>query len=166
VDAVTYRWIVFVHIFGVFVFLIAHGVSSGVGFRLAKERNRERVAGLLDFSAASSKVMMLGFWWILISGFVLGAVGDLLSARWFWAAIITLIVLAGLMTPLAAVPYNRVRTILGLPRPLRRRRPAAAADGGTGDLNEALSKISPYPAAIVGFLGLGFLLYLMLFKPF
>src|SRR5438552_812539 len=97
---------------------------------------------------------------------VLVAVGDLLSARWFWAAIITLIVLAGLMTPLAAVPYNRVRTILGLPRPLRRRRPAAAADGGTGDLNEALSNISPYPAAIVGFLGLGFLLYLMLFKPF
>src|SRR5205809_8121667 len=104
--------------------------------------------------------MMLGFWWILISGFVLGAVGDLLSARWFWAAIITLIVLAGLMTPLAAVPYNRVRTILGLPRPLRPRRPSAAADGGTGDLDEDTAKPSPDPSAAAGFPGPGLPLYL------
>jgi hypothetical protein len=47
-DPTVYRWIVFLHIFGVFVFLIAHGVSSGVGFRLSKERNPERVAALLD----------------------------------------------------------------------------------------------------------------------
>src|SRR2546426_11056501 len=46
-DPAAYDWIVFLHIFGVFVFLIAHGVSSGVGFRLAKERNREcRQSGL------------------------------------------------------------------------------------------------------------------------
>ena len=31
VDFVTYQWVVFLHIFGVFVFLLAHGVSSGVG---------------------------------------------------------------------------------------------------------------------------------------
>ncbi|SRR5712691_5628291 len=98
-DPVTYQWIVFLHIFGVFVFLIAHGVSSGVGFRLAKERNRERVAALLEFSGSSYRVMILGFWWILITGFVLGYVGDWWTMRWFWAAIITLIVLAGLMTP-------------------------------------------------------------------
>ena len=166
-DPVVFQWIVFLHIFGVFVFLTAHGVSSGVGFRLAKERSRERVAALLEFSASSYKVMMVGFWWILITGFVLGVGGELLGRGWFWAAIITLIVLAGLMTPLAAIPYNRVRTMLGLPRPLRgRRRPAAATNGGSADLDAALSKISPYPSAIVGFVGLGFLLYLMMFKPF
>ena len=59
-DPVEYDWIVFLHIFGVFVFLIAHGVSSGVGFRLAKERNRERVAALLEFSGSSYRGMILG----------------------------------------------------------------------------------------------------------
>jgi len=38
--------------------------------------------------------------------------------RWFWAAIITPIVLAGLMTPLAGIPNNRVRKALGLRLPL------------------------------------------------
>ena len=166
VDFGTYQWIVYLHIFGVFVFLIAHGVSSGVGFRLAKERNRDRVAALLDFSASSYRVMLLGFWWILITGLVLGYLGDWFGARWFWAAIVTLIVLSGLMTPLAAIPYNRVRAILGLRAPLRRRRARVAANGGTGDLAEALAKISPFPSAIVGILGLGILLWLMIFKPF
>src|SRR5712691_13332174 len=123
-DPVTYQWIVFLHIFGVFVFLIAHGVSSGVGFRLAKERNRERVAALLEFSGSSYRVMILGFWWILITGFVLGYVGDWWTMRWFWAAIITLIVLAGLMTP---SPRSRTTG------PRDRRAPRAAAPAAPPD---------------------------------
>ena len=76
VDFVTYEWVVFLHIFGVFVFLLAHGVSSGVGFRIAKERNRERLAALLDLSVSSYRVMLLGFWWTLLTGLVLGSVAD------------------------------------------------------------------------------------------
>src|SRR5207245_5142840 len=105
----------------VFVFVNAHVVATGSGFRLAKERNRERVAALLDFSGSSYRLMILGFWGILITGFVLGYAGDWWTMRWFWAAIVTLIILAGLMTPLAAKPYNRVRAIVGLRAPLRRK---------------------------------------------
>ena len=76
VDFVTYQWVVFLHIFGVFVFLLAHGVSSGVGFRIAKERSRERLAALLDLSGSSYRVMLLGFWWTLLTGLVLGSVAD------------------------------------------------------------------------------------------
>ena len=165
-DPVVYDWIVFVHIFGVFVFLIAHGVSSGVGFRLAKERNRERVAALLEFSGSSYRVMFLGFWWILITGFVLGYAGDWWTMRWFWAAIVALIVLAGLMTPLAAIPYNRVRAIVGLRAPLRRKPLPAPPSNTDADLTAALDRISPIPAAAVGMIGIAFLLWLMMFKPF
>ena len=140
VDFVTYQWLVDVHIFGVFVFLIAHGVSAGVGFRLAKERNRERLAALLEFSGSSYRVMILGFWWILITGLIL-------------------------MTPLAAIPYNRVRAMLGIPAPMRRKKRLTASPGSDDELAAALAKISPIPAAAVGVVGLAVLLYLRLFKP-
>ena len=140
VDFVTYQWLVDVHIFGVFVFLIAHGVSAGVGFRLAKERNRERLAAFLEFSGSSYLVMILGFWWILITGLIL-------------------------MTPLAAIPYNRVRAMLGIPAPMRRKKRLTASPGSDDELAAALAKISPIPAAAVGVVGLAVLLYLRLFKP-
>src|SRR2546428_5896653 len=95
-DPVVYDWIVFLHIFGVFVFLIAHGVSSGVGFRLAKERNRERAAALLEVSGSSYPVMILGFCGILITRSVLGYAGAWWTMRRFWAATVTLIGLAGI----------------------------------------------------------------------
>jgi len=166
VDFVTYEWVVFLHIFGVFVFLLAHGVSSGVGFRIAKERNRERLAALLDLSVSSYRVMLLGFWWTLLTGLVLGSVGGWWMMRWFWAAIVTLIVLAGLMTPLAAIPYNWVRAIVGLRAPLRRKPLPAPPSNTDADLTAALDWISPIPAAAVGMIGIAFLLWLMMFKPF
>src|SRR2546427_2570310 len=124
-DPVVYDWILFLHIFGVFVLLIAHGVSSGVGFRLAKERNRERVAALLEFSGSSYRVMILGFWWILITGSVLGYAGDWWTMRWFWAAIVTLIVLAG--------THDAPRREALQPGPRDRRAPRAAAQEAPPD---------------------------------
>lgn len=166
VDFVIYRWLVYAHILGVFVFLIAHGVSAGVGFRLAKERNRERVAALLDLSGSSYRVMTLGIWWILITGLILGSVGGWWTLTWFWAAIVVLLLLGGLMTPLATIPYNRIRAMLGLRTPMRRKQPPPAPSGTDEELSAALAKISPIPSAAVGFVGLAVLLWLMIFKPF
>ena len=166
VDFVTYQWLVYAHIFGVFVFLIAHGVSAAVGFRLAKERSRERVAALLDLSGSSYRATTLGLLWILITGLILGQVGGWWTFTWFWAAIVVLMLLAGLMTPLAAIPYNRIRAMLGLPAPLRRRQPKPRPPGTDEELSAALAKISPIPSAAVGFVGLAVLLWLMIFKPF
>jgi len=165
-DLIPYEWLVYAHIFGVFVFLIAHGVSAGVGFRLAKERNRERVAALLDLSGSSYRVMVLGFSWILISGLILGSVGGWWIQRWFWAALIVFILLAGLMTPLAAIPYNRLRAMLGLPAPMRRKPIRSATPGTDEEMSAALARISPIPNAAVGILGIAVLLWLMMFKPF
>src|SRR3989449_2680497 len=106
------------------------------------------------------RAMILGFWWILITGSVLGYAGDWWAIRWFWAAIVTLIVLAGLMTPLAAKPYYRVRAIVGLRAPLRRKPLPTPPSNTDADLTAALDRISPIPAAAVGMIGIAFLLWL------
>ena len=48
----TDGWL-FAHLAGVFGFLVAHGVSAGVGLRLRKERDPVRARALLDLSASS-----------------------------------------------------------------------------------------------------------------
>jgi hypothetical protein len=46
-----YQWMVFLHIAGVFAFLVAHGVSVGVAFRVRLERDPKRIMALLDLSS-------------------------------------------------------------------------------------------------------------------
>jgi len=45
-----YAWVVFLHVLGAFAFVMAHGVSANVVFRLRHETQRERIAALLDLS--------------------------------------------------------------------------------------------------------------------
>ena len=49
-------WIVCIHVVGVFLFLIGHGVSAGVVWRLRTERDPVAVRTLLDFSRAQHDV--------------------------------------------------------------------------------------------------------------
>ena len=52
-----YQIVVFLHVFCVFGYLLAHGVSAAVSFALKRERDIQRVRTMLDLSAASYPVM-------------------------------------------------------------------------------------------------------------
>src|SRR5947209_1968551 len=54
--ASVYNAWVFIHLAGVFGFLLAHGVSVSVLFRLQKERNPERVNDLIALSGSSIRM--------------------------------------------------------------------------------------------------------------
>jgi hypothetical protein len=47
------RWIVFLHIAGIFGFLLSHGSSAGVVFALRHERKPERIRALLQLSGSA-----------------------------------------------------------------------------------------------------------------
>ena len=161
-----YPWLVFVHVFGVLVFVLAHGASAVVWFRLRKEQSLERVAALLDASASSYLAMTIGFLAILATGLTLGFIGPWWRYAWFWSALVLLFVIGILMTPLAAIPYNKVRKALGLRRPYGRLEGAPAAPPSAGDVRAMLDAAHPVAAAIVGFGGIAVILWVMMFKPF
>jgi hypothetical protein len=156
---VTYQWWVFLHIAGVFVFLVAHGVSMGVSIRLRQERDPKRIMALLDVSSASISGLYVGLVLILVGGVVAGFMGDWWGQGWIWVALGTLIALMVLMYAVASTYYKRLRLIVG-----------AMADGseavGQERLAELLAGPRPVVLAVIGFGGLLFILYLMLFKPF
>ncbi|MGH2546276.1 MAG: hypothetical protein ACRDHJ_05285 [Actinomycetota bacterium] len=155
----AYQWWVFLHIAGVFVFLVAHGISIGVSMRLRQERDPKRIMALLDVSSSSISGLYVGLVLLLVGGVVAGFVGDWWGQGWIWVALGTLVAVMVLMYALATGYYKRLRLIVG-----------AMADGSEAVSDERLAELlagpRPVVLAVLGSGGLLFILYLMMFKPF
>ncbi len=153
-----HRWWVFLHVAGVFGFLMAHGVSVYVTLKLPKERDPGRVAQLLELSASS-----IGFMWnsiglLVLGGIAAGFTGHFWGQGWIWAAIVVLVVVMAAMYAMGTTWAARLRTISG------------AMAGGTEAVSqqqfeEILHSRRPYTIAVIGFVGLLLILWLMIFKP-
>jgi hypothetical protein len=156
---VAYQWWVFLHIAGVFVFLVSHGISIGVSMRLRQERDPNRIMALLDVSSSSISGLYVGLVLLLAGGVVAGFVGDWWGQGWIWVALGTLAAVMILMYALATNYYKRLRLIVG-----------AMADGSQAVSDERLAELlsgpRPVVLAVLGSGGLLFILYLMMFKPF
>jgi hypothetical protein len=164
---VTYQWWVFLHIAGVFAFLMFHGVSVLVAFRVRRERDPARIMSLLELSASALAGMYAGLLILLGGGIVAGFLGpdqrlgglSWWGSGWIWTALAALVVTMGVMYAVATNYYKRLRTIAG-----------AMAEGShavsEGELAAVLGGPRPWILAIVGFGSLLFILYLMMFKPF
>ena len=72
---------------GAFGFLLAHGSSVEVAFKLRREREIERVCALLDISASLASVAYVSLLVMFAAGITLGILGDWWRQRWIWAAL-------------------------------------------------------------------------------
>lgn len=166
----VYPWLVVTHVVGVMLFFIAHGASIFVAFRLKKERDPARVRAMLDLSRGSVGVLpsvpfAIGF----LAGVAAGFVGNWWGQLWIWIALGLLLLIAGLMTPFAAMRLNAIRVAAGQPVKLTsggRIKGAPDTDGDPDELNRLLDRWNPWPIAILGFGGFVVILALMILKPF
>jgi plastocyanin len=154
----VYQLWVFVHLVGVFGFLLAHGVSVSVTFKLRQERDPGRINALLQLSASSIQAFYISLVVLLIGGFGGVTVGHLWSKRWIWSALAVLVIASLAMYRMARPFYRRVGFV------------ARALEGGTEAVSdqqfaEILESRRPWTIAGVGFGALVIILYLMGFKP-
>jgi len=153
-----YQWWVFLHLAGVFGFLISHGVSIAIALRLRNERDAAKINALLDLSGRSVLPMNISLVVLLAGGVVAAFTGHLWSFGWIWAAIATLLVMNGLMYAIARPYYRRVRFIS-----------RAVAEGSQAVTPEQFASVlkggKPHAIISIGFAGLAFILYLMVQKP-
>ena len=154
-----YEWWVFLHILGVFGFLLGHGVSVGVTFRLRRERDPGRVNALLELSGSSLTVFFYGLLVLVVAGVVAGFLGKWWDEGWIWTALGVLVGISVAMSVLARPYYKRVRLV------------AEAMASGSEAVTEdqfvsILRSQLPLVIAAIGFAGLLVLLWLMMFKPF
>ena len=161
-----YPWLVLVHIVSAFVFILAHGVSVFVVFRVRVEKDRARLTALLDLSSSSLNLMFAGLGVSALSGIVAAVVGGHFSQLWPWASIGILVVVVLAMTPLAAIPLNAVRRALGQPNSGDRKKGIVPETQSDGEIAVLRARLRPELTAAIGLAGLVVLVWLMQTKPF
>jgi plastocyanin/uncharacterized membrane protein len=149
---------VFLHIAGVFGFLMAHGVSAYASLRVRNERDPARVSQLLELSASSVSWMWNAIGVLLLGGILAGFTGHFWGQAWIWVAIVVFVAVVASMYAIGTTWARRLRTI------------SAAMTEGTEAVSDQqfqdiLRSRRPATIAAIGFAGLLVLLYLMLFKP-
>jgi hypothetical protein len=77
----------FVHLAGVAAFLIAHGISVGVAFKLRGERDPARIDALLQLSSSSIGFLHPTIGILVLGGVVGGFLGNWWAFGWIWASI-------------------------------------------------------------------------------
>ena len=159
-------WIVWIHVVGVFLFLIGHSVSAAVAWRLRTERDPVAVRTLLDFSRRSVMFMSVGLLIWLVGGILAGFSGNYWTSGhyWIWVSLVLAIVVIVVMTPMGRLYFNRVRLAVGLEERSNKVVPGFVVDQAV--LDKAIMSGRP---ALLASIGVGMILvlsWLMFFKPF
>jgi len=159
-------WFVFLHVASLFLFAAGHGVSLLAVFRIKAERDPARLLAYLDLSRTSLGLAFVGLAGVLLFGILAGLAAGDFGHLWLWTSIALFVVVGVAMTPLGAIPLNRIRYALG--------QEVARADPGTPpavalpieQVVPRLEALRPELLAAIGAGGFVVILYLMMFKPF
>lgn len=156
-----YASVVFVHAATILLFFIAHGTSMAVAFALKRETDPVRVRAMLELSKFSMGIPTTILFIIgLVTGIAAGFLGNWWGWLWIWISLGLLILVAGLMTPLATIRLGRIGAAAGLPSK------DGEASEDPDELRRLLVDWNPLPIAALGLTAFLVILWLMLAKPF
>jgi MFS family permease len=156
-----YSWVVFLHVVGVFGFLLAHGATAAIAFTLGKERKPERVRTLLDLSSATRGLMYWSLGLLLAAGITAGFMGSWWRHGWIWTAFALLVLTVVVAIVGAARHYRELRRVAA----------EAAAGGKRGaarqkEMERLVASPRPRIVSVAAIAILILILWLMRFKPF
>jgi hypothetical protein len=159
-----YPWLIFAHVLGVFGFLLAHGASAAVAFKLRRERSLERVRALLELSQGSTVMMSGSLVVVLATGVAAGFLGNWWGQYWIWTSLGVFVLIGLSMNLVGRRSFERVRTAVALEHS-RHLSPSTLVTKEE-DLRTILRSVHPLLLTLIGGVGLAALLWLMMFKPF
>jgi hypothetical protein len=158
-------WLVFSHILGAFVFVLAHGVSVFAAIRLRSEREDARVSALLDLSKSAVTIAAIAVAFLLLTGIAAGFAGNYWGQGWIWSSIGILVVLWGYMSFRGTRHHDAIRHSVGSVGiyDSKGTEPPPADPAALAALQASSRALE---LALVGGTGLVVILWLMVFKPF
>ena len=155
----VYSWWKFLLVAGVIAFVWFHGVSMVAALRVRKERDRVRIATVLQLSGSSLIGMYVSLAWLITFGVVAGIQGDFWNDGWFWISIGLLVLVVGEMSAVARPYYERLKEAVEV-------RPSGVPRRSDEELEEILSSPVALWNAVFGAAVLLAITWLMIFKPF
>lgn len=148
-----YAWLVFVHLLGLVVFALAHGVSVFVAFRVRRERDARVITALLGLSQTAVIGLYVGLLLLGVGGMAAAWQGGLLTAPWVVASYVVLFVTLVVMWAVASPYYMNLRK--------------GIEDGSVDEAGMVAALQSRRPELLLGAgaVGLVVLVWLMVLKP-
>ncbi len=158
----------FLHVFSAFAFFLIHGATAAAMFALKRERDAKRVEGLLEIREFATKWMGIPLGILLISGIVMGFMGRWWNQTWIWLAIGVFFAISFAMSGFGRPYHDRLWHAIdpeghAPPTKKEKRRSQPAT---TEELVGLLAVGRPMLLTVTGVIGLGVILWLMMFKPF
>ena len=161
-----YNWVVYLHLLGIFGFLLAHGASASAAFALRRERNLDKVRALLELSSGSIGVMYISLLVLLASGIIAAFMGQFWDRGWIWVSLGLLIVIIGVMGAMGSRYYGEARKLAGLPYFAKNKVQPPLPPASPDELFAVLARANPMLLAVIGLGGFAVIAGLMHFKPF
>jgi len=161
-----YAWLKLIHVAAAFTFIMGHGTSIAFAFRLKKETNLTRVQAMFDLSVSMFMVYIVALFIMLVDGIILSFMGDWWSKGWVWVALISLLIVTIWMGFLGQRTYHPLRKAFGLPYQRGSKEMPAETPLPEEERAKLIAATKPGLMLWVGYGGLIFVLWLMMFKPF
>ena len=161
-----YEWIKFLHVVAAVTFMVSHGTSIAISFRVKGEQDVNKIKTMLDLSGTMWVAMMLSLLVAGIAGIVLGLMLNWWSQWWIWISIILLLVITIWMFQIGQGTYHPLRKALGMPYMARGRDMPAEEPAPEEERKNLIAKTKPHLMLLVGYGGFVVIIWLMMFKLF
>jgi hypothetical protein len=161
------QWVLlYVHVLAGFAYMLAHGGSAAVAFRLRREQNLAGRRALLDLSSSCYSAMFACLGALLLAGIIGGLAGAWWGKGWIWISMALLLGIFAGMSLMGSRFFHLWRKAVGQPY-MENWQPQPARDPAGPEQLQALSR-SPMPLLLtaIGLGGWALILALMLFRPF
>lgn len=164
--SLLYRPVFYLHILATFTFMLCHGASAVVAFRLRHETSRDRIRALLDLSGYPYNLMLLSLAIVILGGVAMGFLGHWWARGWIWVLLVVLIAIGVAMSILATGHFHRIRKAVGLPYLAGYKEHPPVEPAPPEEIAGLIASGRPYLIALIGLGGWAVVLWLVIFKPF
>lgn len=156
------RWLLYLHIAAVLLFLLVHGASVQVMWKQRGEADPERSLHLFD-PLSNVRPLRLLFGAVIVSGVAAAFVGGWYGQWWPWLSLVLFGAIAWLMYRFGGGFYELIERAATRAIESRGTPEAAAAQASFDAVRGAWQ---PAGMTVAGLGGLAIILWLMIFKPF
>lgn len=163
-----YPWLLVFHVLSVLGFLALHGVSMAVWWRVRRERDRAKLATLLELSVGFMVPMSVAGLLLIVSGVLVGiaAAWWFNGQWWLWVSVGLLVAIVAVMTPMLAIPFSQMRRGLGIPSQSDLKSGTAPVPVDDAELHLLLADRRPTIGATFAIGGIVLITWMMETKPF
>lgn len=161
-----YRVVVFLHVVSALGFVMAHGVSAMMLFKVSRERKYENLCNYLDISSAAMKPAMMALHGVELTGITLTLWAGWWHMAWIWVALALFVAVGFVMGKFAAGYMGRVRRAMGMVSPRDLKKGVRPMPVPYEKLMEVVATGRPKLVATAGLSGIAMIVALMVLKPF